>query len=94
MQKSSYVHFLLGNFDTTSKTLEGQRILRVLLHNAFLTRTNMLQEIVVKCLLFLAGGKPKGEVSCLIHQNKKAAERNIFIFVSNAERVARVTLSH
>lgn len=37
-------------------------ILCVLLHNAFLTRTNMLEEISLKGLLFLAAGKPKGRL--------------------------------
>ncbi len=38
------------------------RILCVLLRNAFSTRTNMLEGIILKCFLFLAVGKPKRKV--------------------------------
>lgn len=56
-------------------------ILCVLLHNAFLTRTNMLEEISLKCFSFLAARKPKRRFMFNLWQQKESQKhRGFFCF--------------
>lgn len=103
MQKSSYVHFPLRNFDSFSELPQTHykvSIPLLLLHNASLTRTNLPEEIIRKHFFaYFVEELNMEEGSCWIDQNKKRAETlrlqwNISIFVPDRERVTEVTLSH
>lgn len=79
-QKSLHVLPLLSDCDSVFEAPQKYfkvTILCVLLHNTFLTRTNMPAEIIIKCLLFLKVVTPKKKKkgSCLIYYNKKLWRR-------------------